>query len=917
MNVLNKVTRKNLVKNRVRTMVTIIGVILSVAMITAVTTMISTLQNYLVKSTISEEGDWYVSVQGASEAFETELQQDSRVERIGEMAVLGYAKLESGQNKDKPYWYVTAWDDTMMKSVPVTLVSGRMPKNGQEILVPAHMAENGGVSHKIGDRVTLNLGTRQWSGEMLWQENGFYGQDMTSDPENPAQAQPEQLVTQTTRTFTVVGICERPNWLLEDYSAPGYTAITCRDRQDEPVAIDLYIRTRHASDAQDIINAFDENGSENDARSMIKHTNLLQMMGVFGNDNIMTTLGSMAVILLVIILIGSVSLIYNAFAISVSERSKQFGLLSSVGATRRQLRSSVFHEAAVISGIGIPLGLLAGIGGIGVTLYFIGDWFQGLFAKSEVPMQLSVSWWAVVAAAVLGLVTILLSAWIPAKRASRVTAIDAIRQSQDIHIKAKQVKTSRLTRKLFGFEGEMALKNLKRSRRRYRSTVLSLAVSVILFISASSFTLYAFGSSQRVMDMVNYDVLYYYQPNFQNDVSGDQTTNRLDVEQMNKVFQDLKQTKGVTDGTLTERVYLETVIAKDDAGEAYYQQKKRQQEELTESIQSPENEDDGDFNYYVNPDGTIPQMTIVYAMDEDSFARWTQEIGVSLSAGNGEGITAIAINASYEYNSETQRYETIPFFGNEGNRTLSLRNSNQKNGDVLPVNIAGYTTSLPVGMQYYETSGNLYLIVPATQMPALRQWAGTVSEEDNVWINSRVQMYFQADDSAAVTKAMKTLLEGKHLPSDGVYDAHENDAYEQRFASILQVFTYGFITLISLITVANVFNTISTNIHLRRREFAMLQSVGLSPKGFSRMMRFECLFYGLKALLYGLPISFVVMYALYRSVSQSMELGFLVPWSSVLISIGSVFLVVFITMLYATHKIRNENIIDSLKIETT
>lgn len=893
MNVLNKVTRKNLKKNKVRTIVTIIGVILSVSMITAVTTMISTLQNYLVESVIEEDGEWYATVSGVSEDAERQVRQDSRVERLGTMRTLGYAVLEGGKNADKPYWYVTAWDDAMFETVPVNLIQGRLPENGHEVVIPQHVAENGGVYYKIGDTLDIAVGRRDLDGDTLHQYNPLIYEEDTGKVT-------ERLKDTQKQTYTIVGICERPNWYVEDYSAPGYTLITRPDSTSAACPADLYILTSQARDAQAIVQALPDSSY----LTTQQHSELLQMMGIFGNENITSMIGAMAAILIAIIMVGSISLIYNAFAISVSERSREFGLLSSIGATRKQLKQTVLFEALFISVIGIPLGIVAGIGGIGVTIHFIGDWFKGIWGSDSLTMHLSVSIWAIVAAAVLGLLTILISAFIPSRRASRVTAIEAIRQSQDIQVRARQVKTSRITRKLFGFEGEMALKNLKRSRRRYRSTVMSLAISVVLFISASAFTMYAFGGSQQVIQSQNYDIEYSYQRvNYTVDSAvNDDTANRL--------FDQMASLESVTAASKQETINLLTVLDEDEAGQGYWTDREAQGWSM----------ETGRLN--------LPVALLV--MDEASFDRYLGELGLNAANYKGDALQAVAMRSTHTYNSATQRYQTSQIFKDDRLRTLSLSSSalwgdetemTASANQLLSVRIGAFTDTPPMGISVNDDSGGLWLILPDTQIETIRTQIGKNSAEryqsDGTTITGYVRMLFTAPNSAKAAQDIQKILQSNQLTTDGLRDLNDDLDYERRFQGILQVFTYGFITLISLITVANVFNTISTNIHLRRREFAMLESVGMSPKGFKRMMRFECVFYGLKALLFGLPISLLITYAMYSSIMIGVDIGFMLPWTSIGISVLSVFLVVFITMLYATHKIHKENIIDALKTETT
>ena len=139
---------------------------------------------------------------------------------------------------------------------------------------------------------------------------------------------------------------------------------------------------------------------------------------------------------------------------------------------------------------------------------------------------------------------------------------------------------------------------------------------------------------------------------------------------------------------------------------------------------------------------------------------------------------------------------------------------------------------------------------------------------------------------------------------------------EKNLLLTVDVFTYGFIVLISLIAAANVFNTISTAFLLRRREFAVLSSVGMTPKEMSRMLNFECLLYGLKALLFGIPAALLVTYEIYRVVSASWATGFRIPAASIPVAVVSVFAVVFAAMLFARSKMRRENIIDSIRVES-
>ena len=285
------------------------------------------------------------------------------------------------------------------------------------------------------------------------------------------------------QTYTIVGSYERPEF--EDYYAPGYTALSYWDEAAPVTSYEVYLKTANPRDAY-LYPSTDMTGVGGTYNDM-----LLMFVGASNHESYYSVLYGLATVIILLILLGSVSLIYNAFSISVSDRTKQFGLLSSIGATKKQLRSSVIYEALLVGGIGVPIGILCGLLGIGITLFFIGDYFSGMFfgssGNSDISLSLQVSWQAILISFVIGMITVLISAWIPAKRATRVSAVEAVRGSQDIKISRKEVRVSRLNYVFFKLEGLLAKKYFKRDKKKYRSTVVSLFMSIVLFISSSAY----------------------------------------------------------------------------------------------------------------------------------------------------------------------------------------------------------------------------------------------------------------------------------------------------------------------------------------------------------------------------------------------------------------------------------------------
>lgn len=856
MNILHKVTAKSLRKNRTRTIVTIIGIILSAAMVTAVASLVVSFQSYLFRTGQWKMGNWYTGLIGASaENLET-MRQDSQVDTMYEAQILGYAETESS-NPDKPYLYVLGVKEDFMQNMAVHLVSGRLPENSSEILLPLHLTTNGEVSYQIGDTWTLELGRRDIEGYGLSQYNPYVQEE-------------ESFVGEYSRTYTIVGTYERPEF--EDYSAPGYTALVYWDDTAPVTSYEVYLTTYQPGNAYLYPN-------ENMACSAVYNDTLLMFSGASSHSSYYTVLYGLAAVIIFLILFGSISLIYNAFSISVSDRTRQFGLLSSIGATKRQLRSSVLYEALLVGGIGVPLGILCGLLGIGVTLFFIGDYFSGILfgsdANSEITLHLVVSWQSILISFVIGMVTVLISAWIPAKRATRVSAVEAVRSSQDIKISRKEVKVNRLNYVFFKLEGLLAKKYFKRDRKKYRATVVSLFMSVVLFISSSAYILYLTGTVGAVMEVTDYDLRYYVSEN-------------TDEE---KVFTLLSAVEGVQNAAMVSNCYGGTMEIDPSYVSADYQEMVGEDDEGQVYLPTAYIlfVNDENFNQYLESVGEDPAY---YTDPEHPRALLYDRVSVFYE----EKIQNMRILTEYP------REMTLDY-----TRILDYESGYEEDPGQITVEIGSYQETLPFGANDY--SNTCLLLYPRSQFSAL--FAGHPYLVDSGYTS----LYFQAEDHEKVYEDMRNILLQNQMEAYQLSDERASQETENNTILVINVLSYGFVILIALIAVANVFNTISTNVALRRKDFAMLRSVGMTQKGFDRMMCYECLMYGTKALCWGLPVSILISFWLYLIVNNGWETGFLFPWHAVIIAVVGVFLVVFTTMMYAIRKIKKENLVDALKTD--
>lgn len=892
MNIFKKVTVQTLKQNKTRTLVTIIGVMLSAAMICAVTTFVSSMQNYILQFAVYNYGDWHAAVYDATFSDYTNIENNKQLSSTTYAQRIGYASIDS-KNADKPYIYVLGGDKNgFFDIMPVHMLSGRLPENSTEIILPEHLAKNGGVFYKLGDTIEFAIG------------------DIVKLPQaNDESAENEETIAvRENKVYTVVGFYERPSF--ESYDAPGYTALTVADDSfTAETRLNIYFKMINAAQVYEFC-------AENNIDG-IYNTDVLMYSGVSEYTSFNRVLEHLAIIVIALIMFGSVSLIYNAFSISVSERTKQFGLLSSLGATKRQLRGSVIFEAFAVSVVGIPLGIAVGIGGIGITLLIIGSKFTSLIANNfDVPLTICVSPQAVIIAAVVSLVTVLISAWIPSRRACKVSAIEAIRQNNDIKADDKPIKTSKLTYKLFGLSGVLAGKYYKRNRKKYRTTVFSLFMSIVLFISAASFTSYLTETVNGVLAYDRYDLYYAVDATELNGKTPDELLMLLGSDQY------------TTQSAYVNNGYFQGVINNDYLSDSF----------LSNSLPLAAE------NVGSNSSAKLIHGYIGFVNDEQ-FKLLLKENGLNESNYfNIEKPLGIALDNNRMFDAQQEKYvlcdtlksgeskiecsslRTFDGYEYNGSRTTDggeliciwQSNTNENDTFELPYSEAyvSFTLCSEVALAqapFYvqsSTSAHIQMLYPMSMLEYVLPQNSTAMEDFCYY-----KFYLLSSDHASSYNALKATLAENGLESELLVDNADTVDMLKNFILIIRVFAYGFIILISLIAAANVFNTIHTNISLRRREFAMLRSIGMTQKGFNKMMNYECLLYGSKALALGLPVSAVFAYLIYIAVSEGYETGYYLPWYAVGIAVFSVFAVVFVTMLYSMSKLRKHNTIDSLRNE--
>jgi len=556
-------------------------------------------------------------------------------------------------------------------------------------------------------------------------------------------------------------------------------------------------------------------------------------------------------------------------------------MLKSVGATGQQIMKSMFTEGFYIGIIGIPLGIASGIAGIGIALNITMDILSDLMGSAtSTKLLLSVSWQSVAVAAVIAMATIALSAFIPAKRAARISAIDSIRQTHDIKFKSKQVKSSKLITKLFGIEGMLSHKAFRRNKKRYIATIISLFVSVVLFISAGSFGVYLNAAGQRVIGVHDHDVSVW----FGNDV--------LTYEEIVTFYEKAKDVDEITENAYQFSSYVYTMTDTKQFTDEYYEHRYRYLTDMGETI----------------PEENTMDMTLLF-LDDDAYLNYLKELGLPEKEYTGSEAKFPATQKVQWFDEITNRYVSNKVFKDKTEWTFTPRyyDEDERKEKEIDFDVSvTFVDKLPDNSSI-DSFYSIFVFAPISQIEQMAP----------VYDTLQCSMTFKSDNPAVSAEQLQALVNELELEEyEGrVFNAAEFEETNRRMLLVMNIFIYGFVILMSLITVANVFNTITTSINLRRREFAMLKAVGMTGGSLNKMMAYECLFYGAQALIFALPVSLGISYLIYDAVMQGVDVAFMLPWWSIGIAVAGVFTIVFITMMYAIAKVKRENTVEALKSE--
>lgn len=842
MNILNELTIKNLKLNKKRTIVTIVGIVLSVALICAVAGMVTSFQATLVNIAITDGGNRHLTIENVSKKDLKYFTNNSHVKSMYLSESFGYAKVDN-INKYKPYAYVVGYTKSAFDNTTLKLVSGRLPENNKEIIVSVPFKNSAKV--KIGDTISLDIGKRVCTdGTILNQSNPYFVEEGETDLCH-------EYITDTSKhEYKIVGITERLNYNIEGYSAPGYTLITKIDKASDNINVSLLFKD--AKYYKEYINNI-ANDNDLNKYNITLNDELLRWSGASLSDRTMNMLYAVAGVVIGIIILTSVFVIKNSFDIANQEKKKMYGMLSSIGATSKQIKKNVLHEGFILGLIGIPLGILSGIFADYILVIIIN--YIGNF--NDVKFVFSISIWPVILSIILGVVTIYLSVVRAAKKSSKIAPIEAIRNNNEIKINSKKIKSSKIVDKLFGVGGDIAYKNLKRNKKRNRTTIISIVISVAVFISLSSFLSYGFKLTNQYYQDANYDIQLYLRD-----------TNE---EESKKIINDIIKMDNVSRYSIIRSMSM------------IFDYKKYYNEDVLE--------------YF----GGVKDLSLrIMSVGEEEFERILKENKISDTNFDYKGLL-IDKNIFYQEGSKNykevnlldlNKFKTVT--GSINNKDLNIEILKRIDNELMGFQkVYSETPTIIVSDKFYD-----YII-----------------SNYNVNATDSRSLYIKSTDAEKLESLIKEYLLDENINNYSLFNIETEAKAQRSLITLVAIFLYGFIIVISLIGVTNIINTISTNMNLRRREFAMLKSIGMTKNEFNKMINLESIMYSTKALIIGIPLGILGSFAIYKAFANGSDYGFIFPWQAILIAIFVVYILVSLIMYFALRKTKSENIIDTIKDE--
>lgn len=886
MSITKKLALRHLKQNKTRSVLTVLGITISVVMLTVIFTCATSFAHYYGERAINTNGNWHFFVKTGYESAKKYLLSDSSLKDIGFEKDLSSEEQSYKIYSDKANYLRTGTiyqgDAQYIKDTVTCKYDGALPKSDNEIMVEQSLIKNNGLELKIGDEIKIAVGSRLKGDFVILPIKGDYQFG-------------ERFEKEKDETFKVVGILHNNEPTERGAIIRGMSDLKSKNLvaygKIKKVTPFSYIK---------INGIYDKFGFTKKKRAFNvgENTGFLNSRLAFSIDKNdlpqVLKLTAIGIVVFAVIFVSSFAMIYNSFALSVGEQIKYLGMLSSVGATRKQKKKTLYFEGAILGGIGIILGIALGL----LTTFISQSAMNAKIASimegynNNIKYSTHISLWVLCLIVILAALTVFVSIISPVQKAARITAIDAIRKTDEIKRKGK-IRTPFIITKLFGFEGDIAFKNLRRNGRKSRTIIACICICAVLFLSCNYFC-ETFKEASNLDYEIPYQIMYQYSAESK--------------AQLEKARNYLKTNKRV------KRFY--------SIWEAWYSI-------LRGDINPYDNSRLYDMSFqnesiFVDKYKFIATQDITYTahlLDDEDFNALCKKNGIDYkkyySPDKDGSIKTIVING-IDRNDEpifnnNLLGKTIGCYDIDSEKTERENKLDENGNQVYFYYKTGCTSIYKFCdfIKYDKDNPICNLDSSGVAFYAPKCVYDKYSDDDSFYFDYGIE----TDEPYKVEKELKDYLSENEAEGD-VYNNYNWMMKEKSIISAVQFLSYAFILLITLITVFNIINTMTAQIAGRKKELAMLKSVGMTPKEFKKTLIFESMFYGLFGLLLGVPLSLVINRVVGYIISKDNPIPFSVNIWLYLIACVAVFVIIGLTMIYSLKLIKNNSIIDSLKDDT-
>lgn len=887
MSITKKLALRHLKQNKTRSVLTVLGITISVVMLTVIFTCATSFAHYYGERAINTNGNWHFFVKTDYESAKKYLLSDSSLKDIGFEKDLSTEEQSYKIYSDKANYLRTGTiyqgDAQYIKDTVTCKYDGALPKSDNEIMVEQSLIKNNGIELKIGDEIKIAVGSRLKGDFVILPIKGNYQFG-------------ERFEKEKDETFKVVGILHNNEPTERGAIIRGMSDLKSKNLvaygKIKKVTPFSYIK---------INGIYDKFGFTKKKRAFNvgENTGFLNSRLAFSIDKNdlpqVLKLTAIGIVVFAVIFVSSFAMIYNSFALSVGEQIKYLGMLSSVGATRKQKKKTLYFEGAILGGIGIILGIVLGLLATFISQSAMNAKIASIMEgyNDNIKYSTHISWWVLCLIVILAALTVFVSIISPVQKAARITAIDAIRKTDEIKRKGK-IRTPFIITKLFGFEGDIAFKNLRRNGRKSRTIIACICICAVLFLSCNYFC-ETFKEASNLDYEIPYQLMYQYSA--ESKAQLEKARNYLKTNKRVKRFYSIWEDwysilRGDINPYDNSRLYDMSFQNESIFVDKY---KFIATQDITYTAHLLDDEDFNalckkngiDYKKYYSPDKDGSIKTIVI----NGIDRNDEPIFNNNLLGKTIGCYDIDSEKTERENKLDEDGNQVYFYYKTGCTSI------YKFCDFIK-----YDKDNPICN--LESDGVAFY-VPKSVYDKL------YNDDDDFYFDYGIE----TDEPYKVEKELNDYLSENEADGD-VYNIYYWVMREKSIISAVQFLSYAFILLITLITVFNIINTMTAQIAGRKKELAMLKSVGMTPKEFKKMLIFESMFYGLFGLLFGVPLSLVINRVVGYIISKDNPIPFSVNIWLYLIACVAVFVIIGLTMIYSLKLIKNNSIIDSLKDDT-